>query len=178
MPLFTCPELDAWANALAGEAQDLTPLYDGIGDKLRAAWRENFDVGGRPAWTPLQPSTLASKQAKGLPANILIGSGDLRDSLCEASHPLHVHRVSKAGLEEGTSNPIAVYQDGGTKPHPITAKNKSALPFVGVGGVRVFRRAVQHPGLPARPLLTLGSEDESALVDACADYVMEGGRPT
>jgi hypothetical protein len=50
-----------WLQALEARLQHPQPLWTGVGAVLRAGFRENFAVGGRPSWHPLAPSTIGQK---------------------------------------------------------------------------------------------------------------------
>jgi phage gpG-like protein len=175
-----------------------------VANRLRAAFRENFREGGRPPWAPLAPSTVWGKKMLGLPetirtptgrkprrlmqrepisgqlqlsaSNILIRSGRLRDSVGQSYHPDHVTRIHGWQLEVGTKVPYAVYHQEGTRPYTIHPREAKALRFVGNNGDWVFAKQVHHPGLPARPFLTLTDEDIREIQDAVMDWLLsEGG---
>lgn len=54
------------------------PLKRSIQRVLAPSFQTNFDVGGRPAWTPLSDYTLRVKSSKGYPPDILIAKGTLQ----------------------------------------------------------------------------------------------------
>ncbi|RJR29574.1 hypothetical protein C4564_02130, partial [Candidatus Microgenomates bacterium] len=70
----------------------------------------------------------------------------------------------------GSNLTIAQYQHFGTKPYVIRPRSKQALAFFTVKG-RTIRKIVNHPGIPARPLLpskTLASKLAQETLDAYA----------
>lgn len=184
MPLFESPDLDKLISFLAKTAGDPRLLFEKVGTFLRQEWKKNFEIGGNPPWVPLRPSTIASKDFHGFPANPLIASGGLRDSVIDENHPAHIHRVSKDKLEEGTGYtsrdgaPIAVYQQEGTSgPYriPKNSSSKKKLRFIAPSGEFVYARSVMHPGLPARPFITLSDEATDALAGELVDYILKEG---
>lgn len=182
MPLFESEDWDALLRHLSALAQDSRPLYEKVGEFLRQEWKENFAIGGRPPWIPLRASTQASKEYHGFQANALIGSGGLEQSVVDVDHPQHVHRLSKEGLEEGTSYtsksgaPIAVYQHEGTSPYTIRPKKPGGLlRFIGSDGRFHYAREIHHPGIPARPFLDIPNTAWEQLGKQLAEMVIEGG---
>jgi phage gpG-like protein len=168
------------------------PLLQQATTILRLDAREQFAEGGNPAWKPLAPSTLAAKQAAGLPAklnsgrtprrlmqnggfggatSILIASGGLRDSWATKSGKGHFERVNEASgtAEIGSSLPIAIFHQLGTRPYPISPKAGRVLSFMGAGGRIFTRKTIHHPGLAARPVVVTDSAREK-LIKATEEY--------
>jgi len=186
---------------LERKERDPKPLLRAIANRLRAAFRANFREGGRPPWQPLAPSTVQAKSVMGLPSqirtptgrkprrlmqrnlltgqlaleptNILIRSGRLRDSVSQSYHADHVTRMEGWTLEVGTKVEYAPYHQHGTSPYVIRPRNARVLAFIGNNGEMVFRREVHHPGLPARPFLTITDDDQSAIADIIWSWLME-----
>jgi len=140
---------------LQGKLAHVRPLMEKVGEVMRKSFGENFAAGGRPAWTPLAPSTVWAKMAMGLPpktptgrkprrlaqrradtgqptigaASILIANGQLRDSLRQKGARGHVERIRDDGavLEIGTSLWYARFQQEGTRgPYPIPKSSLGA----------------------------------------------------
>lgn len=197
-------ELQQLMNSMERRIQQPERLMRIVANRMRAAFRENFREGGRPAWAPLAPSTIRGKQMLGLPetirtptgrkprrlmqrqaltgqlelaaSNILIRSGRLRDSVSQSYHPDHIMRIKDWELEIGTKVPYAVYHQEGTSAYIITPREAKALRFVGNNGEWVFAKRVSHPGLPARPFLTLTDEDIADIQRTVMDWLLgEGG---
>jgi hypothetical protein len=57
--------------------------------------------------------------------------------------------LARTDCRVGSPSPVALWQNRGTPPHLIRARNARALRFVTSGGTR-FARSVRHPG--TRPL--------------------------
>jgi hypothetical protein len=150
---------------------------------MRRAFAKRFEEGG-PGWAADAESTVAAKLYGGQPpvgkngklsrrfnnpmttvnpaASVLIASGALRDSYVQKNHPNHVSSVQETDegfvVIEGSKDPKAEYHQKGTSPYQILPKNAKALRFIGRGGSVVFRRIVNHPGLPARPVELLAGD--------------------
>lgn len=65
-------EADVMLRAMINRLENPTPALNIMGETGLASIQMNFEVGGRPAWTPLAESTMKQKGGKG---QILIGSG-------------------------------------------------------------------------------------------------------
>jgi hypothetical protein len=72
-------------------------------------------------------------------------TGDLEDKLVTV-------QISPTSGKLFDTSDHAKFIDEGTKPHVIRAKHARALAFT-VGGARLFRRVVNHPGTKARPFV-------------------------
>jgi len=186
---------------LERKARDPKPLLRAVANRLRAAFRANFREGGRPPWKPLAPSTIRAKTVMGLPSqirtptgrkprrlmqrspltgqmmleatNILIRTGRLRDSVSQSYHPDHITRMDGWNLEVGTKVEYAMYHQHGTSPTVIRPKQAKVLAFIGNNGEMVFRREVHHPGLPARPFLTVTADDEADIADIIWSWLLK-----
>lgn len=139
-------------------AADMSPVMAQIAGVMHDAVEENFEQQGRPKWLGLQPPV--SKRRVG--GTILHDSGQLVSSISES------HDSNSATV--GTNKVYAaIHQFGGqTRPHVILPRNKKALSF----GGRVVKK-VNHPGskIPARPFLSLTSEDEGRIVGRVDAYL-------
>lgn len=102
-------------------AEDAAPAFRNIADYFRDLEREQFRSeggSGSGGWPPLAASTLLRKAKLGQPQNILVASGDLRDSLTDAGDEQHIEDVSHDGLLFGTRDPKAKYHQHGTSRMP------------------------------------------------------------
>ena len=63
-----------------------------------------------------------------------------------------------------TIAPYAKFVHFGTKPHPITPKNKKALKWVD-GTITRFAKSVKHPGYKGDPFLYNAAKEEFAKID-------------
>lgn len=146
-------------QGLATQFSDMKPLGLAISKVLRASFAKNIDVGGRPAFVPLSPNTLASKKLLGYPSTPLVRTGLLRNSLARRNSKGNVTYVTADGeVRVGTNIPYARYMNDGTAPHLITAKAGKMLAFTTAKG-KVVVKSVRHPGTPPRPFLIVQAED-------------------
>ncbi|MCM8596465.1 MAG: phage virion morphogenesis protein [Candidatus Accumulibacter sp.] len=60
---------------MARSAADTSPVMRAIAGVMHDAVMENFQQGGRPAWVPLKPATLAQKSKFGYGDKTLIRRG-------------------------------------------------------------------------------------------------------
>lgn len=145
-------------NAIAQRTSNTQPLMTQLARIMRNAVQDNFEAGGRPAWAPRKyPS---AREGSGL----LQASGRLRNSITQNS-------TATEAMVGTNVEYAAIHNFGGkTSPHLIRPKKGKALKFGGR-----FAKQVNHPGsnIPARPFMTLQPEDEKALSDAVAEYLVQ-----
>ncbi len=75
-------------------------------------------------------------------------------------------------------SPLFQIEEGGSKPHVITARNKPFLVFMGNQGHLVSVRSVNHPGTsPRRPLANAfashKSDADTAIAQGVSEYMRE-----
>ncbi len=126
----------------------------------RRRWRQGIGPDGRP-WAPLRPSTLAGKRGR-FP---LYEEGDMLRGL--------VTSATSSSLVFGLSDWKAPLHHFGARPYTIQPKNKKALAWPGGPGPR---RRVNHPGLPARPLVGISAADRREVVEIIAEYLEDATR--
>ena len=104
----------------------------------------DFGAGG---WVPLKPSTIAQRrQGSSRP---LQDTGGLRQSY-EAAPTTD----GSSYVEVGSNKRYASFHERGTGPYTIVPKKARLLAArASAGGWIVFGTKVNHPGLPARPVL-------------------------
>lgn len=162
----------------------ITPqqMLGSIGESLLRVNRVRHDQGLAPdgtKWKPLSPLTLGTaiwnKQAESFRrkgqmslatakkeqvrrTKILYGHGDLLGSFN--------YQVQNDVLRLGFSDEKAPWHHFGTQPYTITPKKAKALAFAGL----VVKR-VNHPGLPARPLIDFPASDAQLVADVSADHL-------
>lgn len=183
----------------ADRLRDMRTVLEHVARILREDAGSQFAQGGDPAWQPLQPSTVMAKRMADLPprgkggrilprlkqrgvfgpASILIATGALRDSYRRKGARGHVERIdtqkgtvhvgSQLRTPDGRHSLAAIHQYG-TAPYLIVAKNRKALAFVGSTGETVLRRAVKHPGVPARPVV-ISAEARDRIAESVRAWV-------
>ena len=109
-------------------------------------------------WKELLPRTLQEKRSGG----ILAKSGRMLQSLNYqvAGDTLTV------GFDGATESQRAAWHNSGTKPYVISAKKAKALKFGGM-----YRKRVNHPGLPKRQLVGFPNSDRKLVADVTFDYL-------
>ncbi len=145
-----------------GKTLNRRRVLNAIGLRQLKWVNDNFKLQGhlrQPAgWKRLEESTkFARRQAD---AKILQDTGRLRQSF--------VHKVKGSSVSVGTSDRKAIWHEFGTKPYTIRARRKKFLSFAHPDGkstlkrqeqgrfngkTGIFIQEVDHPGLPARPML-------------------------
>ncbi|BET67201.1 hypothetical protein ASA1KI_21190 [Opitutales bacterium ASA1] len=134
------PQLAAMARRVANP----TPIVEAMGQELANITQRSFREPGMRAapWVPLRPSTLAAKGGAG---------GILRGPSAVLARSWRVQATATKATVS-TDRPYAAHHQFGTRPYVIRPKNKKALRVPGVGHPI---KKVNHPGLPARPMLPL-----------------------
>ena len=101
---------------MAERADNLDPVWPRVGDDVADAMLNQFKtkgaLGGRP-WAPLKPEYRAWKVKHGLSPEILIATGDMRDSLTD--RPMQVERYEGRSAVFGTRDPKYKFHHYGTR---------------------------------------------------------------
>jgi hypothetical protein len=114
-------------------------------DNIREARRASF----RTAQRDMQPRF--RDEARAAAGNNRRLSGAMRAGIMDADFKvvdgftttvMFVNPVGPWGLRDNTD------ASGGTRPHAISARNRTALQFFDAGGETVYRFTVWHPGSP------------------------------
>lgn len=136
-------------------------MLGSIGESLFRVNQERHDQGLDPegkAWVALAASTIAAGDRKGGPLN---KTGRM---LANFHYQVQGDNL-RLGFNQGDGFPAIFHQEG-SRPHVITAKNGKALKFAGI-----FRKRVNHPGLPARRLVGFPESDKLLVGDIVADHL-------
>lgn len=118
---------------------------------------QGLDPDGNP-WKELAASTLAEGSRKGGPLN-------KTSRMLANFHYQVVGDTLRLGFDGGDGFKAKFHQDG-SRPHVITAKKAKALKFGGI-----FRKRVNHPGLPVRKLVGFPQSDQQLVVDVADDHL-------
>lgn len=183
---FQADHLQHVIDAVRREIATPEQMLGSIGESLLRVNQDRHEKSVAPdgtPWKPLAASTIASKAwsaqsesfrkkratsveagRKAAQSRILYQHGDL----------LRFHyQVSGAELWIGTNDRKAGWHHFGTgtygpkgKPYVIVPVNKKALAFAG----HVVKR-VNHPGIPARPLVGYPDSDERLVVDVATSHL-------
>ena len=101
-------------------SRDLRPAFRKALHTLERSAARQFDsegVYGSAGWTPLAPSTVAEKAAKGLDPRIMHRTYRLRDALA-GKNADRIGRVNRQSLVYGSSVDYAGYHQAGTSNMP------------------------------------------------------------
>ncbi len=130
-------------------------MLGSIGESLFRVNQERHDQGLDPegkAWEPLAASTIAAGDRKGGPLN---KTGRM---LANFHYQVQGDNL-RLGFDQGDGFKAIFHQDG-SRAHVITARKAKALSFGGI-----FRKRMNHPGLPARPLVGFPESDRQLVGD-------------
>ena len=148
--------------ARIGKAMDTKIILRGIGQRHLAWINENFRKGGAERkWAPLSANTIAGRRLGGSG-----GTQPLRDTGRLAQS--FTSNVTVSQVDVGTVDKKAQWHQEGTDPFTIRPRGARALRFMTTQGI-TFAHEVNHPGLPARPLIpsrVLGEKLAARVVDA------------
>lgn len=102
-------------GAFRAALEDFGPLWDKLSDVMEKVEQDQFDSEGHGQWATLADSTLAEKQRLGFPEQILVRTGDLKDSLTDPGRAASKQPFS---MTWGTDVPYAIYHQLGTEKMP------------------------------------------------------------
>lgn len=158
---FQADHLTAVMEAVRREIATPAEMLGSIGESLFRVNQERHNQGldpeGKP-WAPLAASTLAEGKRKGGPLN---KTGRM---LANFHYQVRGDNL-RLGFDQGDGFKAIFHQDG-SRAHVITAKKGKALKFGGL-----FRKRVNHPGLPARRLVGFPESDKQLVGDVTADHL-------
>ena len=126
------------------EGVSIQSLLREVAKFLRASFAGNIDSGGNPKFAALKPSTLRQKKLHGYPTDPLIRTRLLRNSLAQSNTGGNVNSITRGEttLTIGTNVPYAaVHQEGSGK-----------------------------KGIPARPFMVIGQQEETAIAELVAKF--------
>lgn len=158
-------QVDHLVQALAAARELIaTPqeVLGSIGESLLNVGQDRHDQGvdpdGKP-WEELKASTIAATPGrKGGPLNRT--GRMLRNYHYQVrGDTLHL------GFDQGDGFP-AIYHQDGSRAHVISARKAKALHFGGM-----FRKRVNHPGLPVRRLVGFPESDQQLTGELLADHL-------
>jgi phage virion morphogenesis protein len=164
---FDLKEVDAVKKLLAKATLDSAArsrLLQSIGVEMETQTQEHFDTQKSPdgdSWKALAQKTMAYYASKGLGArSILVGEGDLRDSITS-----EVQGGAWSVLVGATKEYAAIHQWGGE----IRPKSAKALFVPGYG-------MLQKVTIPPRPYLGVSQDDTNA-IEAVVTAFLAGNIP-
>lgn len=159
---FQADHLDRMMEAVRREIATPQQMLGSIGESLLRVNQERHNQGVDPdgqKWKELAESTKAAGKRKGGPLN--------RTGRMLANFHYQAAADSlRLGFDGGDGFPAIFHQDG-SRPHVITARKAKALAFGGM-----FRKRVNHPGLPVRRLVGFPESDQQLAADVTTDHLM------
>lgn len=165
-------QVQANLNGMAIRARDLSRGMKLIAAMVLASVQRNFEVGGRPKWAPLKPSTLKKRKSSGGPLVVKGNAGGLLQS---------VHAESNATQATvGTDKIYAAVHQFGAKKGSFGMGLAGSFRRTGVmgslergGGWDLSsQRPLPWGDIPARPYLMLQEEDREDAGAILAKYVL------
>lgn len=158
---FQADHLERALEAVRLEIATPQEMLGSFGESLLRVNQERhgqgLDPDGKP-WEKLAASTLAEGKRKGGPLN---KTGRMLANF----HYQVSGDTLRLGFDDGDGFKAKFHQDG-SRPHVISAKKAKALSFGGM-----FRKRVNHPGLPARRLVGFPESDQQLVSDVAADHL-------
>jgi phage gpG-like protein len=159
---------------MASRSLDLRPALDAIGRVIVDSIQTNFEVGGRPPWKPLKPSTIARKKRH--PDKILIETERLKDSIThEVTSPTTVvvgtnvvyAPVHQFGFKGQVEQQVRAHT---RRAH--TRRTRFGLVKVPAHRVSAHTRKV-NLDIPARPFIAVQPEDLEEIRAIIRDYLLQ-----
>lgn len=179
-------QVAGWLAAMVARARNLSPAMRTIAGYLAASVEDNFAAQGRPPWTPLAPSTIKARKAKGYwPGKILQRRGELAASVQQG----HSDTAAWAGSNKKYA---AVHQFGDTITIPARTvqvhlrkvsrgKHKGRSLFAsrrqrGQGNVTTRSKSIPayQVTIPARPFLRVTRQDTERIAEAMKRHLQGG----
>lgn len=157
-------QVDHLNRALAAARHEITHpemLLDNIGSALLWVNKDRHNAGLAPdgsKWKELSPNT----PKEGRKGGILAESGRMLESFSRQVDG----DTLKLWFDGATESRRAAWHHSGTNPYTITPKKAKALKFGGI-----YRKRVNHPGLPERKLVGLPPSDQELVDNVAGDYL-------
>lgn len=136
-------------------------LLGSAGESLLRVNRDRHNAGLAPdgsKWKELSPMTLQEKR-KGGPLN-------KTGRMLQSFNYQVAGDTLRLGFDGATESMRAAWHNSGTNPYTISPKKAKALKFGGM-----FRKRVNHPGLPKRQLVGFPASDRQLVADVATDYL-------
>lgn len=147
-------------------------LFMVLGARFLAYIDESFRTSGRGRWRKLRPSTIAFRKHGG--SKPLQDTGRYKQSFQKPKTDNQTYITFGSNAKTKSGIPLSKIHELGTKPYVIRVKRAKVLAAqTRLGQWVFFGREIQHPGIPARPVLpsqqraaTLARETINAIVKA------------
>lgn len=159
---FQVNHLDRALAAVRHAIDHPAELLSSEGESLLRVNRDRHNAGLAPdgsKWKELSPMTLQEKR-KGGPLN---KTGRMLQSF---NYQVGGETLT-LGFDGTTESMRAAWHHSGTDPYTISPKKAKALKFGGM-----YRKRVNHPGLPKRELVGLPASDRQLMAEVAGDYLL------
>lgn len=153
--------LDRALAAARNSIEHPQELLGRAGESLLRVNRDRHNAGLAPdgsKWKELSPMTLQEKR-KGGPLN-------KTGRMLQSFNYQVAGDTLRLGFDGSTESMRAAWHNSGTNPYTISPKKAKALKFGGM-----FRKRVNHPGLPKRQLVGFPASDRQLVSDVANDYL-------
>lgn len=138
-----------------------------VGGRFLSFVDESFRTKGRGQWPPLAPTTVALRKRGG--SNPLQDSGDYKKSFIQETDGKTYVEVG-TNLKLPSGHLLGKIHEMGTGPYTIRVKRARVLAAQArAGNWFFFGKQVQHPGIPARPVLPT-----KAVAERLVQQVLDG----
>lgn len=164
-------QVQAFLGGLKGRLGNLRPLNKAIAEALTQSTKARFLTARAPDGTPWKPLAESTRRLKK-------GPGILRES--EELYASIVPSWDDTSAGISSDRIYGLWHQQGTKPYVIRAKPGKALRLPGLAqgpatkegeGAMLYRREVNHPGLPARRFFGISEQDRTEIIALGEDYL-------
>lgn len=133
-------------------AMEPRTMLDAIGNRFLGYIDESFRTRGRGRWAPLAASTLELRQHGGDAP--LQDTGKYKQSFTPARTDGQTYVEVGSNRKTPSGIPLINIHEFGTGPFTIGVRTAKVLAArTRAGGWMIFGKTVNHPGIPARPVL-------------------------
>lgn len=101
---------------LVRRVEDLTPMWPKVGRYMARTTHKQFTTKGAflgTPWKPLKPEYRLWKVQNGYNRNILVMTGDMRDSFI--NRPMSIEKYHRQSATFGSKHKLAIYHQRGTR---------------------------------------------------------------
>lgn len=156
-------------DRLSAALDDMTPLFQEIGDLLRASTKDRFTAGEAPdgsKWAAKSPATLAAYAARNAPIDIRPLFGPSRRLADEISV-----RSWATGAEIGSSLVYAAVQQFGAAKGSMGARMGRTRPSEKRPKSQDYFITIPWGDIPARPFLGISTQDQTYVLKAIDEWL-------
>lgn len=156
-------------DRLSAALDDMTPLFQEIGEILLTSTKDRFKKGEAPdgsKWAPKSPATLAAYAARKDPIDIRPLFGPTRRLSSEISV-----RSWATGAEIGSSLVYAAVQQFGAAKGSMGARMGRTRPSEKRPKSQDYFMTIPWDDIPARPFLGISAQDQTYVLEAVDEWL-------